>query len=203
MERPTQPETIIYGGAFNPPTRAHTAILQACVEFARPTQSEVWVMPSGARLDKAIDVPRERRLQYVRAMIADVACAEVVVRVATGELDQAGMTETYDTVRSLQDQHPGRDFRFVFGADSTQTMALWHRGEELLDTLPMLVVDRPGSVVNPMARHALALSVVTPDVSSTEVRRRIAAGQSVDTMVPESVRALLLRASRADAAIIC
>lgn len=54
MEKSNRPETIIYGGAFNPPTLSHVAILQAVLEFAEPTQSEVWVMPSGTRLDKAI-----------------------------------------------------------------------------------------------------------------------------------------------------
>ena len=193
MKRPKQPETIVYGGAFNPPTLAHEVILQACVDFASPTESEVWVMPSGARLDKAIDVPRASRLRYVRAMIADVACGEVTVDVNTSELDRTYPTETHDTVRSLRSEYPGRDFRFVFGADSTQTMASWQGGQELLDELPMLVVDRPGSQINPLARHAMTLSVITPDVSSTEVRRRRQAGEPVDGMVSRAVLSMLRR----------
>lgn len=191
MERPKQPETIIYGGAFNPPTLAHIEILQACVEFARPTESEVWVMPSGARLDKAIDASRTSRLRYVRAMIADVACGDVTVDVNTSELDRTRPTETYDTVRLLEDEYPWRVFRFVFGADSTQTMASWRGGSELLERLLMLVVGRPGSTINPMAKRALQLSVVTPDVSSTEVRRRQASGLPVDHLVSPRVQRLL------------
>lgn len=183
MEKPNRPETIIYGGAFNPPTLAHVAILQAVLEFAEPTQSEVWVMPSGTRLDKAIDVPRVSRLEYVHAMIADASHHRASVQVNTSELDRAGPTETYDTVKRLQAEYPGRDFRFVFGADSTQTMPSWRGGAELLDQLPMLVVNRPGSMVNPMARHALKLSVVTPDISSTEVRRRQITGEPINSLV--------------------
>lgn len=191
MEKPTQPETIIYGGAFNPPTLAHVAILQACVEFAGPMQSEVWVMPSGARRDKTIDVPRVERLRYINAMIADVACDDVEVMVNTSELDQLRPTETYHTVRALRGQYPDRTFRFVFGADSIQTMASWRGGPEMLDSLPMLVVDRPGSHVNPIARHALKLSVQTSDVSSTEVRQRYRAGDPIDGLVSPTVLSLL------------
>lgn len=191
MEKPNRPETIIYGGAFNPPTLAHVAILQAVLEFAEPTQSEVWVMPSGTRLDKAIDVPRVSRLEYVHAMIADASRHRASVQVNTSELDRAGPTETYDTVKRLQAEYPGRDFRFVFGADSTQTMPSWRGGAELLDQLPMLVVNRPGSMVNPMARHALKLSVVTPDISSTEVRRRQITGEPINSFVSQSVYAVL------------
>ena len=191
MEKPNRPETIIYGGAFNPPTLAHVAILQAVLEFAEPTQSEVWVMPSGTRLDKVIDVPRVSRLEYVHAMIADASHHRASVQVNTSELDRAGPTETYDTVKRLQAEYPGRDFRFVFGADSTQTMPSWREGAELLDQLPMLVVNRPGSMVNPMARHALKLSVVTPDISSTEVRRRQITGEPINSLVSQSVYAVL------------
>ncbi len=191
MERPKQHEIIIYGGAFNPPTLAHTAILQACVEFAKSTQSEVWVMPSGVRHDKTIDVPRAIRLRYVRAMIADTVCGDVAVKVMTNELDHEYPTETYDTVQLLEAEYPECDFRFVFGADSTQTMASWRGGSELLERLSMLVVDRPGSSINPEVRHALKLPIVTADVSSTEVRYRQANGLPVDHLVSPRVQRLL------------
>ena len=55
----------------------------------------------------------------------------------------------------------------------------------------MLVVNRPGSMVNPMARHALKLLVVTPDINSTEVRRRQITGESINSLVPQSVYAVL------------
>lgn len=192
MERPKRHETIIYGGAFNPPTLAHLAILQACVGYAESRgNSDVWVVPSGTRRDKTIDVSRQTRLQYVQAMIADTDRRMVDISVDTSELDNDAPTETIDTVRALYDQHPDRDFRFVFGADSTQTMPSWRGGKELLERLPMLVVERPGCEVNAMARHAVKLEIALQGVSSTEVRRRRLNGDPFADLVSPAVHALL------------
>ena len=186
-----QSEIIVYGGAFNPPTLAHELILRACVDYAKTHGGEVWLLPSGNRHDKTITVSRRQRLAYVRAMIANVSDDEVSVRVETMELDQAGLAETSETVRLLKEAHPGARFRFVFGADSTMTMASWRGGQELLNTLPMLIVPRPGYEVNPMARQAVLLPIATPDVSSTEVRRRLLAEESIEALVSPRVMALL------------
>ena len=191
MEQIRKQETIIYGGAFNPPTLAHKAILEACVDYAQIKQADVWVMPSGDRQDKTIATSRGMRLAYIEAMIESVDNQNLTPKVVTSELDRTVMVETYDTVRELEQEYPDRRFTFVFGADSTETMASWHGGEELLDNLSMLVVEREGSIVNPMARHAVRMQVNVPNVSSTQVRERLAAGVSVADLVAAPVALLL------------
>jgi len=192
MEQIRKQETIIYGGAFNPPTLAHQAILRACVEYAQEQQAEVWVMPSGDRQDKTIPTSRELRLAYVNAMIESVNCEVTTPEVVTTELDRSTLVETYDTIKELEGEYPGRRFTFVFGADSTETMASWKGGEELLKSLSMLVIEREGSIVNPLARLAVRMKVQAPNISSTQVRQRLAAGVSIDDLVAAPV-ALLLR----------
>ena len=182
-------ETVIYGGAFNPPTLAHLKILEACIAYAHANDAEVWVLPSGNRTDKQITVSRERRMQYLEALVNDAGGG---VLVQTFELDRQGAIETIDTVRELEQRYPERTFRFVFGADSTETMANWQDGHMLLETLPMLIVERVGSSINPKAIKVERLTVQTPPVSSTEVRQRLAAGAPVDHLVPPSVSALLV-----------
>jgi nicotinate-nucleotide adenylyltransferase len=191
MEQIPKRETIVYGGAFNPPTLAHKAILEACLSYAETQKAEVWVMPSGDRLDKSIATSRERRLAYVAAMIMSVEASPITPKVVTTELDRTVMVETYDTVKELEAEYPDRTFTFVFGADSTETMASWKNGEELLEDLSMIVVERAGSIVNPMARRAVMLEVETPNVSSTLVRERLAAGMPVDDLVAAPVALLL------------
>ena len=149
-------ETVIYGGAFNPPTLAHIKILEACIAYAHANDAGGGVL------------------------------------VQTFELDRQGAIETIDTVRELEQRYPERTFRFVFGADSTETMANWQDGHMLLETLPMLIVERVGSSINPKAIKVERLTVQTPPVSSTEVRQRLAAGAPVDHLVPPSVSALLV-----------
>jgi nicotinate-nucleotide adenylyltransferase len=191
MEQIRKLETVIYGGAFNPPTLAHKAILEACSEYAQNQQADVWVMPSGDRSDKVIATPRVARISYTTAMIEDAETLMVSPRIITSELDRPDLIETYDTLQELKALHPNRRFTFVFGADSTQTMASWKGGKELLEELPMLVVERPGSLINPLARHAVKLSIQALGISSTEVRRRIAAGVAIDDLVSVSVAQLL------------
>lgn len=191
MEQIRKQETIIYGGAFNPPTLAHKAILEACVDYAQIKQADVWVMPSGDRQDKTIATSRAMRLAYIDAMIESVDNSELIPEVVTTELDRAVMVETYDTVKELEEEYPDRSFTFVFGADSTETMASWHKGEYLLENLSMLVVERVGSTVNPMARHSIRMQVEAPNVSSTLVRERLAAGIPITDLVAAPVALLL------------
>lgn len=193
MERALQKETVIYGGAFNPPTLAHVAILRACFQYAETADADVWVLPSGNRLDKTIPTPREQRLAYVDAMIEDARVGDVAVAVKTLELDRTIPVETVDTYDELNAQYPDRSFRFVFGADSTETMAEWSGGERLLDELQMLVCERPGSVVNPLAKHVIRMTVETPNVSSTMVRQCLQDGESFAHLVSPHVAPLLLR----------
>ena len=192
MERFEQKETVIYGGAFNPPTLAHVAILRACFEYAETNEADVWVMPSGDRLDKIIPTSRETRLHYIDAMIADAGDGVHDVTVYISELERTVSVETIDTVNELQSDFPDRYFRFVFGADSTETMPSWKGGRQLLEELPMLVVEREGSRVNPMARYATRLFVQAPAVSSTQVRQRLMMGAPVDELVSPQVARLLV-----------
>ena len=190
MEKPKTIETIIYGGAFNPPTLAHIAILQACVDYARPRGADVWVMPSGDRTDKSINESRERRLEMIEAMIADVDSEGVQTGILETELDRSVAVETFDTVLELSDGHTDREFTWVFGTDSTETMVDWHEGEWLLENISMLVTERPGYCVNPMARHAVALTIPLLNVSSTMARERLAAHESIEDISGPRIAAL-------------
>lgn len=191
MGNPEKIETVIYGGAFNPPTLAHQAILQAAVDYARPQQAEVWVMPSGNRLDKVIPTSREQRLAYVAGMITDTDTTGVPTSIYTAELDRSVAVETYDTVVELEETYPDREFRWVFGADSTETMGEWQHGDLLLRNLAMLVVERAGSTINPLAERALVLTIPHLDLSSTELRRRMERGEPFDDMVGRTVFSIL------------
>jgi nicotinate-nucleotide adenylyltransferase len=192
MKNPEKLETIIYGGAFNPPTLAHIAILQACVDYARPRGAEVWVMPSGDRSDKTIPTPRVRRLAYIGAMLDDVQSDGVPMSIITDELDRPTEVETYDTVVELADTYPDRRMTWVFGADSTETMGEWKNGDWLLEHLDKIIIERVGSTVNDLAKRATILNVVPPNVSSTEVRRRLTTGEAIDDVVSPGIALLLM-----------
>ena len=187
-------ETIVYGGAFNPPTRAHQAILQACVDYAAEGSADIWLLPSASRRDKEIEVSTARRIQFCEALARDVMSDGVDIRVDTTELVRGTQTETYDTVREYDTNYPERVFTWVFGSDSVASMASWRGGEWMYDNLSMLIVERPGSPISVLGRHARRLSVVASDASSTLLRARLSAGDEYEDLVgPEVGRVLAIQ----------
>lgn len=185
-------ETIIYGGAFYPPTRAHQAILQACVDCAdQQRDADVWLLPSASRADKDITASIERRIELCDALRRDVMSRTVTIEICRQELDRHAPTETYDTVQELATDYPDRSFTWVFGSDAVATMRSWNQGQWLYDSLSMLVVSRPDAPPVALGARALWLQVETGDVSSTEVRRRMSAGEDYSMLVSGRVAALL------------
>ena len=186
-----QKETIIYGGAFNPPTLAHQAILQACVNHAETIDADVWLLPSGNRSDKTIEVPVERRLDMLRALSRDVVRRSVQIDILTTELERQIPTETIDTVQELNATYPGTRFSWVFGSDSVETMPSWRGGQWMMDNLPMLIVERPGSPVRTLGHPPTILPIPASTANSSEVRKRMAHNLSIDELVPPHVLACL------------
>ena len=192
MERNTI-ETIVYGGAFNPPTLAHQAIVQACIEYAEPRNAEVWLLPSGNRADKTIDTSYERRLRLLDALVKDVVSRGVQLKINSTELDREEPTQTYETIEEFEDAYPDRAFRWVFGTDSVASMPLWEKGEWMKENVLMLVVDRPGAPLVEIGKNAEWLPAETPTISSTEVRRRMQNGENYRELVGENVYTELCR----------
>lgn len=182
---------IIYGGAFNPPTNAHRAILKACVSYASKSSSEVWVMPSGNRSDKTISTPLDKRMSLVEALIESVDCNGDYVRAEDFELRLAKPTQTFETYTSLQQRYPDFQQVWVFGSDSILTMKQWENGAVLFNTLDMLIVERPGCKLNEMPPRGKFLTVETFDVSSTMVREHMHGDKDFSHLVPPEVHRIL------------
>lgn len=184
-------ETIIYGGAFNPPTLAHQAILQACIDYAEPRASDVWLLPSANRRDKTIEVAEHRRLEFCQALAKDVICRTVELAINTTELDRDAITETYETVAEFKKRYPNREFVWVFGSDSFASMPTWRNGKWMQTHLQMLVIDRPGAPKVKIGSNAAWLPVQADEMSSTELRRRISVGEDYRELVGSHVGAVL------------
>ncbi len=185
--------TVVYGGAFNPPTIAHQIIFQSVLDFAHANEHDLFLLPSGDRTDKTILTPRPKRFDYINAMLTDANTYDLYIDILSLELDRKIPVETFDSVAELEVLFPEREFLWVFGADSTQTMGEWKNGSWLLDNLQTLLIRRTGSELNPLLKNSVVLDVITPEVSSTELRRRISAGEDFSDIVSNSVHQLLAR----------
>ena len=179
---------VIYGGAFNPPTIAHVAITQAAANFAETINAEIWIMPSGDRIDKTISVNKDKRIAFIEALIGNIKTS-TKLSICRYELFQS-QTQTRDTVEYLHRKYPQYSFTWLFGSDSVITMPKWADGDKLIDSLNMLVVQRKGSEIELTSKMKL-LEVEVPVVSSTEVRNRLIRSEPVDDIVPKNIVALL------------
>jgi len=180
-------KVILYGGAFDPPTIAHTKVLEACISCADTIGAEVWLLPSGTRRDKSIITPRADRLEFAEALVQSVN-GEGRVKIYSYELDRPGLTQTHVTHGHLEESYPDTEFIWVFGSDSIVSMrSIWVEGERLWNELNMLVVPRPGYILGELPPKAELMDVETPIVSSTQVREYMAQGKDYSMLVPREV----------------
>jgi nicotinate-nucleotide adenylyltransferase len=110
------------------------------------------------------------------------------------ELRRTGPSYTVDTLRALRDREPEAELVFLTGADNLADLPRWREPDEIARLATLAVVSRAGEALPADAPYpAVAVAVTRVDVSSTEIRRRVAAGQSIRYLVPEAVRAVIER----------
>ncbi|MGE3962458.1 MAG: nicotinate-nucleotide adenylyltransferase [Dehalococcoidia bacterium] len=195
---PSAPRIGMLGGTFDPPHNAHLALAEA----ARRTLDldRVVFVPAGdpwRKRDRAV-TPAAARLEMVRAAVAGLPWASV----SAIEVDRVGASYTADTLAALV--QPGERWWFILGADALADMPYWREPERILALARLAVARRPdteGPLLSGEVRRAipgiegLVDFVVMPqlDVSATEIRRRLAAGESTDELVPHGVREVMDR----------
>jgi nicotinate-nucleotide adenylyltransferase len=173
-----------YGGSFDPPHVGH-ALVAAWVLWTGRADA-VWLVPVGAHAFGKSLSPFDRRRAWTEALAATVG---VGARCEPIEATLPTPTYTYDTLEALAARHPEHRFRLVLGADNLPGLPRWHRWDELRVRVPRIVVGRVG--------HPSPAEVPSfPDISSTRVRRALAAGEDVSAWVPAPVLSALTEADR-------
>lgn len=180
----------VYGGTFDPIHRTHLAIARAALDHAQ--LDRVLFVVSAAPPHKQADVYAgpEDRFQMVQAALAD----EPRMEVSRLELDRKGLSFTADTLRELQAAHPGAELFLIVGYDALLDIPNWHHPREILSHARLLAAPRPGArlpVPRDLAGRYEMLPFTESEVSSTEIRARIAAGQDARDLLPPAVERLI------------
>lgn len=180
----------VFGGTFDPPHLGH---LVAASDAARVLGlgRVLWVPAAVHPFKRAsVQAPADARLEMTRAAVA----GEPRFEVDPLELERTGPSFTVDTLRELQARHPGAELYFLTGADNLRDLPKWKEPDEVARLARLVVVSRRGEGVPPgLPYPAVAVPVTRVDVSSTEVRRRVRAGETIRYLVPEAVRAVIER----------
>lgn len=188
----------VMGGTFDPIHHGHLAAAEETAEHYGA--SRVIFMPNRQPPHKrgyAVSPAEDRYLMTVLATNSNPR-----FEVSRLELDREGPSYTIDTLRALRallgEQTP---LLFITGADAVLEIATWHEAEAVLREGRFVAVHRPGydlgrlaTAVGPEAmRHIEPIALRELDISSTDLRERVARGQSIRYLTPEPVREYIAR----------
>ncbi len=210
------PMLVCYGGTFDPVHNGHLAVARTVRDAL---SAQVTLVPSRDPPHKG----PTRADAVQRAGMLDLAVSgEARLSVDRRELRRDGPSWTVDTLAELRSELGAEaPIAWLIGADSLLQLASWHRWHELFELAHILVVDRPGAAVDadtlrtqapevsaeiaprwrdqgelPKTAHGGFAPVPMPALrpeSSTELRRRIRAGEPWQQWVAPAVAAYIVR----------
>jgi nicotinate-nucleotide adenylyltransferase len=186
----------VFGGTFDPVHVGHLVMAEQCREQAK--------------LDRVLFVPAARPPHKQERIISDFTHRAEMLRLALAgqpafqvdelERDRPGPSFTVETLQELLAHNPGEQFELLLGADCLPDLPTWKDPARIVQLAGLVVVNRPGfALMTPeMLRASLGLApesvarfqaVDSPllEISSRDLRRRVAAGLSIRYLVPRAV----------------
>lgn len=164
----------VFGGSFDPPHLGHTlvaayAIASAAIDrvLVTPTASHAFGKPLGAFDD---------RLAMCERAFAELRRVEL----SAIELSLPQPNRTIETLRALQSRHPGVQLRLILGSDLKRETHAWHDFAGVQALAPPLWIERQG-------HESGSGQPALPQISSSAVRDRIAAGESTEGWLSPAV----------------
>ena len=181
----------LYGGTFDPIHNGHLHVARQLLTSGRI--SKVLLIPAGEpQLKTPPQASGEQRIEMCRLAIADSSkSADLAIEVNDIELNRSGPSYAIDTVTELMKVHPREEFAWIIGSDAFRRVDQWHESARLQDLISFIVIERPSNEdkrddVDDTEEFA-SVDIDALSISSTEIRARIARGESVDSLVSPSV----------------
>ena len=183
----------ILGGTFNPPHIGHLVCAQEA--WAQLGLDRVVLMPvhTPPHKEATEDPGPEVRLALCQAAIGD----DEELEVSTLEIDRGGPSYTVDTLRALHESREGDDLTFIVGGDMASSLPSWREPEAVLELARVAVAEREEHRRHEIAERVAALrgaqerivffTMPRLDISSSDIRRRVAEGRPIHWLVPGEV----------------
>jgi len=186
----------VLGGTFDPIHMGHLIIAEEV--RSRLNLAEVLFVPAGKPWLKLNSVnaisPAEHRVAMVRLAIDD----EPAFRLSTTEIERPGPSYTVDTMAELSNQiGPDGRLYFILGWDNLDQLPQWHQPQRLVKLCHLVPVRRVGfaspdldaleKAIPGLAKSLVMLDTPQIEISSSEIRARVARGLSIHQLVPEPV----------------
>jgi nicotinate-nucleotide adenylyltransferase len=185
----------LFGGSFDPPHNAHVALAWQALKQL-PLDEVRWI-PAGQPWQKSRPLTAAAHRQ---AMVELAIEGEPRFVLECCEIARLGASYTLDTVRQLQAQAPPDEsvqWVLLLGQDQYAGFHTWHGYQALLTHVTLAVANRPALAMQPdeempqTPHRRIALEMM--NISSTEVRSRLARGENIEAFVPEKVASYIAR----------
>ena len=192
----------IFGGSFNPVHCGHLILAQDALEHMG--LARVVFVPAAQPPHKpAVPLaPPGDRLEMLRLAVAGDPRFEV----SDEEIRQGGISYTVDTLRRFRANHPDAAPYFIIGGDSLRELHTWREIETILTLAEIVTIARPGVDLGRLDAATLRLPDPWParlaancvmghlvEISSTDIRGRVARGRSIRYLVPDAVERYIQR----------
>lgn len=186
----------ILGGTFNPVHLGHLVIAQNALEVFDLDKVIFVPCANPPHKTSSILASAEHRMAMLESAIEDDPRFEI----SDIEIRRNGTSYSIDTVTQLKRLSPSTEFHFIIGADSLLELHLWKDIGTLLKLCTFVTFDRPGVNTSRIQPKDLNLDPPWPgkllknvatghllDISSSDIRHRVAEGMSIRYLVPQSV----------------
>ena len=186
----------LFGGSFDPVHYGHLLLAECCRERCR--LDRVRFLPAAVPPHKQ---DRQLTAAEVRVDMLELAVAgHKAFGVSRYEVDRGGVSYTIDTLRHFRQEDPDGELFLLVGADTLHDLPNWREAAQVCQLAMPVVVRRPGTgeldfdclagTVSAQRIEAIRLHQVDMpqiDLSSSEIRRRVAAGLSIRYQTPRAV----------------
>lgn len=176
----------VFGGTFDPPHIGHLILAADAVD--------------ALRLDKLIFVPAwAQPFKVDTPAVADAADRLEMVHLAVGgdpryavedtEIRREGLSYTVDTLEEIARRNTKAELFLLIGQDTLEGFSGWKRPDRIRELAKLALMTRsvPNSDTAVAVKGIVTISTRRVDVSSTEIRERLASGKSIKGFVPEPV----------------
>jgi nicotinate-nucleotide adenylyltransferase len=190
------PSLGILGGTFNPPHVAHLVAARAALD--QLGLDRVALVPVAAPPHKPLpdDPGPEVRLELCRR----AAAGDERLEVSDIEVRRGGPSYTVATLEEIHAERPEDELTFIAGGDMAASLPEWREPERVLELARFAVAEREGAERTEIERRTAGLrgrgrivffDMPRLDVSSSQVRARVAAGRPIDDLVSPAVKAYI------------
>ena len=178
----------ILGGTFDPVHVGHlVAAVNARHELGLDRVLLVVANEPWQKVGNRPVTPAADRLALVEAAVEGVDGLE-----SSGiEIERGGPSYTSDTVAELEARWPGVELNLIVGADAAAGLGCWERIAEVRSKVVLVVVNRPGTTIDASGPDSplegwdvRMVEVPALEISSTDLRDRVASGRPLDFLVP-------------------